>query len=74
MATQKTLLAMSEGVELWRTDLVQDGEVLNSAFVLKSLRTPESPAYASEDEGRRAYEEEVKLSAASDIVQKRIGR
>ena len=73
MATEKTLLASKVGVELWQTNLIHDGMVVESAFFLKSLRTPESPAYASEVEARRAFDEEVKLSEASEFVQKRLG-
>lgn len=74
MATERTLLCTSEGVELWQTNLIAGGSVVSSAFVLSSLRTPERPAYASEAEARRAFQEEVKLSAASSIVQQRLGR
>ncbi|NWK98667.1 hypothetical protein DM806_23990 [Sphingobium lactosutens] len=74
MASERTLIAAQEGVELWQTNLIADGSVVNSAFVLKSLRTPECPAYASEVEARRAFEEEVKLSADSPIAQHRLAR
>ncbi|GAB7554417.1 hypothetical protein NRB_39290 [Novosphingobium sp. 11B] len=74
MPSEKTLLRHDEGVELWRTDLISNGEVLESAFFLKSLRTPEAPAFGTEREAEAAFAMEVASSRASELVQLRLGR
>lgn len=68
MPSERTLIAAEEGVEIWQIDLSNEGTSVETTYLVKSLRTPDSPSYASEAEARRAFEEEVKLSRASELV------
>lgn len=46
------------GVELWRSDLLQGGQVVASAFIVKDpKRTPEVWPFNSKEEALRKYTE-----------------
>jgi|GEM_PF-3942905 len=74
MASRKTVLRSACGVTLWRTELLADGSVAATAYILESLRTPEKPGFGSLAEAEDAYLKEVALSEESDFVAGRLGR
>lgn len=73
MSTEKVLIDAEEGVQLWKTDLMHEGGVTETAYFVRTLRTPESDSFTDEAQARKAYEREVELSKNSDFVQRRLG-
>jgi hypothetical protein len=74
MKSRKEVLRTACGVTLWKTELVHDGVVAATAYILESLRTPEKPAFNSLAEADAAYLKEVGLSEESELVARRLRR
>jgi hypothetical protein len=72
MSTAKEVIRTACGVVLTKMELLHDGQVVSTAYHLKTLRTPETSIFTSLAEADAAYTQEVNLSEASDLVAQRL--
>jgi hypothetical protein len=74
VASEHNLLRHEHGVELWEVALRHDETIITRACNLKTLRTPEVPAFNSLIEAGSAFDRELALSKASDFVSQRLNQ
>jgi hypothetical protein len=74
MTTQRQILRSAQGVVLTKLELVNAGTVVDTAYLLQTLRTPETWNFSSLAEADAAYLKEVGLSETDDLVAKRLGK
>lgn len=73
MTTQREIIRSAYGVTLTKMELVNGGAVLDTAYLLKTMRTPETWHFSGLAEADAAYLQELALSEASDLVAQRLG-
>jgi hypothetical protein len=74
VGTQKQILRSAHGVVLTKLELMNSGAVVDTAYLLETLRTPERWNFSSLAEADAAYLKELGLSETDDLVAKRLGR
>jgi hypothetical protein len=74
MASVRRTLDHSDGVELEEISLEHDGKTVDQAYVVRTLRLPETWSFKSLSEARSRFDEEVTICRDDPFVQKRLGR
>jgi hypothetical protein len=74
MATHKEVVRSAWGVVLRKMELRNGGQVVDTAYHLGTLRTPETWVFSSLAEADAAYLKELALSQESDLVARRLGK
>ena len=74
MASVKQTLDHSEGVQLEEISLQNDGTVVEKAYLIRTLRSPETWSFATLGEARSRFDEEVSICKDNQFVQSRLGR
>ena len=74
MTTIRQTLNRSEGVELEEVGLRHDGQIVDRAYIVRTLRSPENWSFKSLGEAQNRFDEEVLVCRNDPFVQKRLGR
>ena len=74
MSTRRQVLRTAQGVVLTKLELVNGSAVVDTEYLLETLRSPEKWNFSSLAEADAAYLKEVGLSETDDLVAKRLGK
>ena len=74
MATVRQTLDFSEGVELEEIGLQHGGAIVDQAYIVKTLRLPETWKFKALADARSQFDAEVEICKSDPFVQQRLGR
>ena len=74
MGSVRQTLDWSEGVELEEISLQHGGAVVDQAYVVKTLRSPETWTFKTLPEARSRFDDEVAICRDDPFVQARLDR
>ncbi len=74
MTTARQTLDYSEGVELEEIGLQHAGAIVDQAYIVKTLRSPETWQFKTLADARKRFDEEVEICKSNAFVQDRLGR
>ena len=74
MASEKKLLRTAQGVKLFEISLPNNGGIVDRAFHVSTLRTPETWNFNNLTEADARYVDEVTQSESDPMVQRRLVR
>lgn len=74
MATVRKTLDYAEGVELEEISLQNGRAIVDQAYIVKTLRSPETWTFKAFAEARKRFDEEVEICKGNALVQQRLGR
>lgn len=74
MASERRILEQAEGVFLEEISLRHDDGVAARAYIVRTLRSPETWDFREELEARIRFNDEVAVCRSDPFVQSRLGR
>lgn len=72
MASERRTLKTEKGVSLVEISLRANGNVVDRAYLVKTLRSPETWSFANEVEANARFDDEVQASRKDPFVQGRL--